>query len=374
MLRAQPIRAMEEDMKAAVMRAIKAPLEIEEVQIDKPKRREVLVRTAATGVCHSDLHVLDGALPVRPPVILGHEPAGIVEQVGADVGDFAPGDHVIGCLSAFCGNCEYCATGRPYLCGGRACMRGRDEPPRLSKDGTPLLQMAHLSSFAEQMLVHENALVKIRDDMPLDRASLIGCGVTTGLGAAINTAQVRPGSTVSVTGCGGVGLSAIQGARIAGAARIIAIDNQEWKLELAKELGATEGILSDDDTVQKVRDTTSGGVDYAFECIGIAPLVVQCLQMVKRGGTAVMVGVVPVGVNLEVPATDMLMSEKKLITSMMGSNRFRVDMPRFVEWYLSGQLKLDEMISHRMPLDDINSAFDQMREGTSARSVITFAS
>ena len=359
-------------MKAAVMREVKAPLEIEEIQIDKPKGREVLVRTAASGVCHSDLHVIDGALPVPPPVILGHEPAGIVEQVGSEVRDFKPGDHVIGCLSAFCGNCEYCATGRPNLCGGAACMRGSDEAPRLSKDGTPVLQMAHLSSFAEQMLVHENALVKIRDDMPLDRASLIGCGVTTGLGAVLNTAQVRPGSTVSVTGCGGVGLAAIQGARIAGAARVIAIDNQEWKLELAQKLGATEGILSDENTVQNVREATSGGVDYAFECIGIAPLVTQCLQMIRKGGTAVLVGVVPAGVNVEVPALDMLLSEKKLIASMMGSNRFRVDMPRYVEFYLSGQLKLDEMISHRMPLDDINSAFDKMREGTSARSVITF--
>ena len=359
-------------MKAAVMRAQKAPLEIEEVDISTPRPREVLVRTAASGVCHSDLHVIDGALPMPPPSILGHEPSGVVEQVGSDVRDFAPGDHVIGCLSAFCGNCEYCATGRPNLCGGEACLRSRDDEPRLSKDGERIRQFAHLSSFAEQMLVHENALVKIRDDMPLDRAALIGCGVTTGLGAALNTAAVRPGSTAAVIGCGGVGLSAIQGCRIAGAARILAIDNQAWKLELAQKVGATDGVLADENTVAKVLELSSGGLDYCFEAIGIPELVTQSLQMIKKGGTAIMVGVVPFGTNIELPGLDIVLQEKKILGSMMGSNRFRVDMPRYVEFYLSGQLKLDEMISARMPLSDVNTAFDEMKKGAAARSVITF--
>ena len=359
-------------MKAAVMRAWKSPLEIEDVQIDKPAAREVLVRTAASGVCHSDLHVMEGALPVPPPCILGHEPAGIVEAVGSEVTDFAKGDHVIGCLSAFCGNCEYCHTGRPNLCGGESCNRKPDAPPRLKKGKDPIAQFAHLSSFAEQMLVHENALVKIRDDMPLDRAALIGCGVTTGLGAALNTAAVKPGSTAGVIGCGGVGLAAIQGCRIAGASRIIAIDNQEWKLELAQKLGATDGVLADDGTVAKVLELTSGGLDYCFEAIGIKELVTQSVQMIRKGGTAVMVGVVPFGTMVELPGLDIVLSEKKVIGSMMGSNRFRVDMPRYVEFYLSGQLKLDEMISGRMPLDDINVAFEEMKKGAAARSVITF--
>ncbi|MCZ7537573.1 MAG: Zn-dependent alcohol dehydrogenase [Acidimicrobiia bacterium] len=360
-------------MKAAVMRTFKAPLEIEEVQIGKPGPREVLVRTAATGVCHSDLHVIEGGLPVPPPLILGHEPAGVVEEVGSEVKSFAKGDPVIGCLSAFCGNCEFCATGRPNLCGGEATMRGPDEPPRLSKEGVEIRQFAHLSAFAERMLVHENALVKIRDDVPLDRAALIGCGVTTGLGAALNTAKVRPGSTCAVIGCGGVGLSALQGCRIAGASRILAIDTEPWKLDLAKRLGATDGVnASDGDPAAQVMELTAGGVDYAFECIGLSATAQQSLAMLKKGGTAILVGLLPMGQNIAVPGLDFLMGEKRLIASMMGSNSFRVDMPRYVDFYLNGQLKLDEMISARLPLDEINTAFDQMRAGKAARSVIVF--
>jgi S-(hydroxymethyl)glutathione dehydrogenase / alcohol dehydrogenase len=360
-------------VKAAVMRAFKAPLEIEDVQIDKPGPREVLVRTVATGVCHSDLHVVEAALPVPPPVILGHEPAGVVEQVGSQVTDFAAGDHVIGCLSAFCGQCAYCLTGRPNLCGGEACNRAADAAPRLRKGSEVLRQFAHLSAFAEQMLVHENALVKIRKDMPLDRAALIGCGVTTGLGAALNTAQVRPGATAAVIGCGGVGLAAIQGCRLAGASRIVAVDNQAWKLGLARQLGATDAVnATEGDAVAKVMELSGGGLDYAFECIGLSATVAQAVRMLKKGGTAVMVGVVPFGQNVELPGLDIVLSEKKVIGSMMGSNRFRLDMPRYVDWYLEGALKLDEMISARIELADVNGAFDEMRKGTAARSVIMF--
>jgi len=220
-------------MKAAVMRAWKAPLVIEDVELDAPAPREVLVRTVATGVCHSDLHVIEGALPVPPPTVLGHEPAGVVEAVGSEVSHVKPGDHVIGCLSAFCGSCFFCLSGQPNLCGGEATARPAGARPRLSQKGQPIAQFAHLSAFAERMLVHENALVKIRPDMPLDRAALIGCGVTTGLGAALNTARVRPGDTAVVIGCGGVGLAAVQGCRIAGASRIVAVDTMPWKLELA---------------------------------------------------------------------------------------------------------------------------------------------
>ncbi len=360
-------------MKAAVMRAQNVPLEIEDIQISQPGPHEVLVKTAATGVCHSDLHCIEGTLPVPPPTVLGHEPAGVVEVVGSEVRAFAVGDHVIGCLSAFCGYCEFCLSGRPNLCGGGATLRGPDEPPRISKDGQAILQFAHLSAFAEQMLVHENALVKIRDDMPLDRAALIGCGVTTGLGAALNTARVEPGSTTAVIGCGGVGLAAIQGCRIAGAARVIAIDTVPWKLELAKELGATDGVLAGEgNPVAAVHELTSGGVDYAFEAIGLKATAEQTYQMIKKGGTAVLVGVVPIGVNIEIPAFDVVLNEKKLIGSMMGSNRFRVDMPRYVDFYLDGRLKLDEMISARLKLDEVNQAFDKMKAGEVARSVLVF--
>jgi len=360
-------------MKAAVMREFKAPLEIEEVEIAKPGPREVIVQVKATGVCHSDLHVIDGGLPLAPPVILGHEPAGIVEAVGSEVTAFRKGDPVIGCLSAFCGNCEFCATGRPNLCGGEATKRAEGEPPRLAKDGVEIAQFAHLSAFAEQMLVHENALVKIREDIPLDRAALIGCGVTTGVGAALNTAKVSPGSTCVVIGCGGVGLSAIQGCRIAGASRIIAVDTEPWKLELAKSLGATDGIDgSSVDAVAEVLESTGGGADYAFECIGLTATAAQVVGMIKKGGMAIIVGVMPMTANIEIPGLAFLMSEKRLVASLMGSNSFRVDMPRYVDMYLSGQLKLDEMISDRFALTDINEAFDKMRSGKAARSVIVF--
>ncbi|MGY8736767.1 MAG: alcohol dehydrogenase catalytic domain-containing protein, partial [bacterium] len=223
-------------MKAAVLREYNAPLEIEEIQIDKPGPYEVLTRTAASGICHSDLHVIEGGIPMPTPCVLGHEPAGIVEAVGSEVTDFKPGDHVIGCLNAWCGKCNYCLTGRPHLCMPPEMLARLDGSSRLTKDGDPIMQFA-LSSFAEQMLTHERSLVKIRDDMPLDRASLIGCGVTTGIGAVLRTAKVEPGAVCAVIGCGGVGLSALQGCRIAGASRIIAVDTMDWKLELARELG-----------------------------------------------------------------------------------------------------------------------------------------
>src|SRR5262245_34290630 len=202
-------------MKAAVLRAVKQPLSIEDVQISKPGPREVLVRTVAAGVCHSDLHFQTGAYTYPMPAVLGHESAGVVEQVGSDVHYVQPGDHVITCLSVFCGLCEFCLSGRPALCTKQGLRRSPTDAPRLSQNGTPIWQFLDLSSYAEQMLVHENAIVKIRKDMPLDRAALIGCGVTTGVGAVFNTAKVEPGATVAVIGCGGVGLSAIQGAAIA---------------------------------------------------------------------------------------------------------------------------------------------------------------
>ncbi len=360
-------------MKAAVLRTIGKPLSIEDIEISDPSAHEVIVRTVAVGVCHSDLHIVDGTIPIQPPIVLGHEPAGVVEEVGSEVHAFVPGDHVIGCLSVFCGQCDFCASGRPYLCGGAATMRKADELPRLSKGGEPIQQMTHLGAFAERMLVHENALVKIRKDMPLDRAALIGCGVTTGLGAAFNTAKIRPGHTAAVIGCGGVGLSIIQGCRIAGAKQIIAVDTAEWKLDLAKTLGATDGILvGEGDSRKRVLELSKGGVDFAFEAIGTATTAKQVVGMVRTGGTAVFVGIVPVGTNVELHAADIVLRGKSILGSMMGENQFRVDMPNYVELYLNGTLKLDEMISARLPLEQVNDALDSMRAGTAARSVIVF--
>ena len=355
------------------MRATGQPLVVEDIQHGTPGPREVLVRTAATGVCHSDLHVLDGALPNPVPIVLGHEPAGVVEAVGTAVSHVAPGDHVIGCLSAFCGTCEYCVGGRPNLCEGEATMRRPGEPPRLSRDGEPIAQFVHLSAFAERMLVHENALVKIRTDVPLDRAALIGCGVTTGLGAVLNRARVRAGRSAVVIGCGGVGLAAIQGCRIAGAGRIIAVDTVAWKLDLARKLGATDAVhAAEGNPVARVVEITGGGVDYAFEAIGLPATARQAVRMTRKGGTVVLVGVVPAGTSVELPGADIVLREKSILGCNMGSNRFRTDMPRYVELYLRGELKLDEMITARLPLERIDDAFAAMRQGAAARSVIVF--
>ena len=360
-------------MKAAVMRANNAPLEIEDIDIDDPGPGEVLIKTAASGICHSDLHVIEGDIPMPPPCVLGHEPAGVVEVVGEGVTDFVPGDHVIGCITQWCGVCKFCTQGRPYLCLTQFTGRPEGAVPRISAGGKPITQFANLSSFAERMLSPERSLVKIRDDMPLDRACLIGCGVTTGLGAALNTVQMPPGASVAIIGCGGVGLSALQGARIIGAGKIIAVDAQPWKFDLARDLGATDCVnAADGDPVAAVQELTGGGADFVFECIGLVPTVQQAVAMTGRGGTTVLVGVVPIGKTVEIVASDLTLQEKKITGSYMGSNRFRFDMPKYIEYYLDGRLKLDEMISSRIKLDEINVAFDLMRKGEAARQVIIF--
>ena len=359
-------------MKAAVLRSVGQPLQIEDVQIGLPGPREVLIRTAATGVCHSDLHFIEGSYRHPLPAVLGHEAAGIVEKVGAEVRTVKPGDHVVTCLSAFCGHCEYCLTGHMSLCPSPDTQRGGDEPPRLSEGaGGTMHQYLNLSAFAEQMLVHEHACTAIRKDMPLDRAALIGCAVTTGVGAVTHTARVRPGETVAVIGCGGVGLAAINGALIAGAGRIIAIDRQPSKLQMAKTFGATDVVEAGEDTAKAVRELTGGGVHHAFEAIGLKSTAEDAFKMLRRGGAATIIGMIAPGVKIELHGVELL-SEKKVQGSMMGSNRFPVDMPRYVDFYMQGRLKLDEMVSARLPLERVNDAFEQMKRGEVARSVVVF--
>jgi S-(hydroxymethyl)glutathione dehydrogenase / alcohol dehydrogenase len=358
-------------MKAAVFHGPQKPLTIENVQIDSPRGREVLVRTVASGVCHSDLHFVDGYYPFPTPAILGHEAAGIVEAVGPQVSELTPGDHVIACLSVFCGQCEYCLTGKTYLCQTRP-VRGKTEPPKLSWNGEAVNQFANLSSYAEKMLVHENGLVKIDDQMPLDRAALIGCGVTTGVGAVLNTARIEAGTTVAVFGAGGVGLAAIQGARIGGARMIIAVDTVESKFAKARELGATHTVnAKTDDPVKAIRAMTSGGVDYAFEAIGLKLAAEQCFDCIRPGGTATIIGMIPVGQKVELDGP-MFLREKRIQGCSMGSNRFKVDMPRYIEFYRQGRLKLDEMITRRGKLEDVNEAFRAMKAGEVARTVLMF--
>ncbi len=359
-------------MKAAVFRGINEPLSIEEIDVGKPMAREVLVRTVASGVCHSDLHFVEGLWPFPVPGVLGHEAAGIVEEVGEQVTYVKAGDHVIACLSVFCGHCDWCLTGHPNLCANPETRRGPSDPPRLSQNGSPINQFANVSGYAEKMLLHENALVKIREDMPLEAAALIGCGVTTGVGAALNTAKVAPGSTVAVFGAGGVGLAVIQGARIAGARMIIAVDMLENKLATARELGATHIVdASSRDPVDAIREMTNGGADYAFEAIGLKTAAEQAFNCLNTGGTATIIGMIPIGQRVEIEAR-MLLSERKMQGSIMGSNRFRVDMPKYIDFYLQGRLKLDEMITRTGRLEDVNDAFRAMKEGEVARTVLTF--
>lgn len=361
-------------MKAAVLNSAPGRLDIEDVQIDEPGPREVLIKTSAAGLCHSDLHFMEGTYPHPLPTLLGHESSGIVEAVGSMVNYVKPGDHVITCLSAFCGYCEQCLSGHMSLCDNKNThlVRSPEEKSRLSRGDEEIKQFLHLSSFAEYMLVHEHALVKIREDMPLDKASLIGCGVTTGLGAVFRTAKVEPGSTVAVIGCGGIGLSAIQGARIAGANKIIAVDMVGAKLELAQELGATHVVNpADGDPVAQVKEITEGGVHNSFEAVGMKVTAEQSFQMLRSGGQATVIGLIPVGTMVEIHGTD-LISEKTLTGSNMGSNQFRTDMPRFIDMYMDGRLNLDAMVAKHIHLDDINEGFDEMKSGSETRSVIVF--
>ena len=363
------------EMQAAIFRKPHAPLTIESVEIDKPWGREVLVRTAATGVCHSDLHVVDGLgrWPLDRPFVLGHEGAGVVEAVGADVTTLRPGDHVVACLSGFCGSCAQCLAGHPNLCVGGLVTRADGAPPRLSQKGEPVRQFIGISSYAERMLLHENSVVKIDPALPLDRAALVGCGVLTGVGAALRTSGLQAGQTVAVFGCGGVGLSIVQGARIGGASRIIGVDVFESKLEMAKRVGATDVVnSSQDDPVKAVRALTGGaGVDHAFEAVGNTTLVRQAIESLAIRGTATIVGVLPPDAKIEFPWMA-IRPECKVQTSRMGSNRFRTDIPRYLEFYRQGRLLLDEMVSRRGKLGDINEAFRAMKAGEVARTVLTF--
>ncbi len=360
-------------MKAAVFRQMGQRMEIEDVSVSKPIGREVLVKLEAVGVCHSDLHILTGDLPHPLPAILGHEAAGIVEQVGPEVHNVKPGDHVVVCLTFHCGHCEQCGGGNSHRCTTSEAMRGADEPPRLFRDQERFAPFMNMGAFAEQILVHESGCVPMRRDMPFDRACLIGCGVTTGLGAAIRTAAIRPGETVAVIGCGGVGLSAINGASMAGAGQIIAIDRIASKLELARTYGATDVVDgTQGNVVEQVMALTGGrGVDHVLECIGLKQTIEEGFTMLTKGGTETIVGAARFDLKVELPALAFL-REKKVQGSMMGGVRNTIDIPRYIDLYMDGRLKLDEMISRRRPLSEVNEAFDDMHTGTLARSVITF--
>lgn len=361
-------------MKAAILERPGSPLVIDDLAIAKPGPHEVLIRTAACGLCHSDLHFIDGAYPHPLPAVPGHEAAGVVEAVGSEVRTVKPGDHVVTCLSAFCGHCEFCVTGRLALCLGGDTRRVEGQAPRLTRAGSGEVvnQMLNLSAFAEQMLVHEHACVAIDRDMPLDRAAVIGCAVTTGAGTIFNACKLVPGETVAVIGCGGVGLAAINAARIAGAGRVIAVDPVAEKRELAKVLGATDAFdPTADGAAGAILELTKGGVDYAVEAVGRQASADLAVQLLRRGGTATILGMMPLDCKVGLSAMDLL-SGKKLQGAIMGMNRFPVDLPRLVDFYLRGLLDLDTIIAERIPLAGVNDGFEKMKQGHSARSVIVF--
>jgi NDMA-dependent alcohol dehydrogenase len=365
--------------KAAVCAGIDQPLEVVDVDLDPPKAGEVRVRMGASGVCHSDLSVVNGTLLSPLPSVLGHEGAGVVEEVGDGVGTVAPGDHVVLSFVPQCGTCYFCTHDTPEMCetGFMAMATGGqlDMTPRFGRGGAPLHQMSGLGTFSDELVCPEISTVKIDPEVPLTSAALIGCGVLTGFGAAANTADVRKGDTVAVIGCGGVGLNVIQGAKFRGAERIIAVDQFESKLDLAEQFGATDRVNAKEaDAVAQVQELTNGrGVDVAFEVIGLKTTVQQALAMARRGGQAIIVGVPKMEQTMEIPiAMELLVNEKQVRGSWYGSSAVQRDVPQLVDLYKRDVLKLDELVSRKIGLADINDAFTAMEAGEVARSVVDY--
>jgi S-(hydroxymethyl)glutathione dehydrogenase/alcohol dehydrogenase len=356
-------------MKAAILFELNKDLEIRDnVTLTDLNAGEVHVKIVSSGVCHSDMSVQNGTIPSPPPCVLGHEGAGIVQEVGAGIDDLVAGDHVIISFTPACRLCEPCLRGQSYLCAGMGAMM----VPHFVVDGSPIMGMTGCGTFAEEMIIPSSALVKIDNDVPLDVVSLIGCGVTTGVGAAINTAKVEPGSSVVVFGAGGVGISAIQGARIAGAAEIVAVDLLDSKLEMAKKFGATH-VCTPDALPGLTQEITAGqGFDYALECIGNPTTIRATYDAVRRGGTAVIVGVGRMDQMIQFSAFEFFFADKTLRGSMYGSSNVRTFMPKLLRLWKAGKLDLEGMISRRIQLEDVNDAFRAMRDGEVIRSVIDF--
>jgi Zn-dependent alcohol dehydrogenase len=360
-------------VRAAVLREFGQPLVIEELELDPPKAGELLVRMVASGVCHSDLHVVHGIHPTDLPVVLGHEGAGVVEEVGAGVAGIAPGDHVLLTWLPYCGHCRQCARGWPNRCENVAWYDStmQDGTCRLHSNGRTVHHY-NTSSFAERSIVPAQTAVKVDPKLPLTELALIGCAVMTGVGAVLNTARVRPGDTVAVVGCGGVGLNVVQGARIAGAGAIIAIDRVPAKLELARELGASAVVdASERDPVQAVRELVPGGVDHAFEALGRPETIETTLALTGRGGQSILIGMAPPDARVGLDALTMTFEERCVRGSWYGSCVPLRDIPLLVELYRQGRLSLEPLIT-TCTLDDVNDAFRRMEAGETARSVIVY--
>jgi len=363
-------------MKAVVFTSADVPVEVCDVDLAAPEPGEVKVAIAAAGVCHSDLHVRRGEWQVAAPLVMGHEGSGVVVEVGAGVTGLAEGDHVVLSWVAPCGICRHCRAGREARCQLVATVVApggvlHDGTSRLSRAGEPIHHYLGVSSFAQYAVVPASGAVKIRDDAPLDTAALVGCAVATGVGAVTNTAAVEPGSTVAVIGCGGVGLSVVQGARFAGAERIVAIDVRAEKTLLAVRLGATDEIDAlQGDPVEALRDLLPDGVDYVFDAIGMTRTTEQAIRMLGLGGAAVIVGLPPTGARASFEPLALAEADQRILGSNYGSVRPAIDIPALVDRFMDGELKLEELISARRPLDDAAAALDDLELGQALRTLL----
>jgi S-(hydroxymethyl)glutathione dehydrogenase/alcohol dehydrogenase len=361
---------MSQNIRAAVLNHAPGKLEIEKLTLSAPGPDEILIRIAYAGLCHSDLHEIDGTFDAETPIVLGHEASGTVEEIGSSVIGISVGDHVVTCLSVFCGKCRNCIRGRLTLCENRSALSIGPSARLTNAEGIPVRPTAGIGAFADKMVVHQNAVAVIPRDMPLAPASILGCAVTTGMGAVIHRARVTAGSSVVVIGTGGVGMSAIQASRICGATKIIAVDVVPEKLDHALKFGATHIVnAATQDAVSEVQRLTNGGADYSFEAVGKARTVEQAVAMIAPGGTATVVGMVPPDPAIRVNGADLFLAEKTLQGSFMGSNRFKTDIGYFVDLYRQGRLHLDEMISEIVPLEEINSGFASLATGAGMRVV-----
>ncbi|MGH7333678.1 MAG: zinc-binding dehydrogenase [Candidatus Rokuibacteriota bacterium] len=360
---------------AAVLYEVNKPLVVEDVEVLEPGPHEVRVRWTANGVCHSDLHVVTGDYPHPLPVVLGHEAAGIVEKVGPGVETVSPGDHVCSSYIPSCGKCAYCIGGQPTMCALRDKPRWfmLDGTPRFRKNGQGLHHFLQVSGYATHSVLLEESVIPIRKDAPLDVVCLVSCGVLAGAGPVFNRAKVTPGSSVAVFGCGGVGLNTIQAARLVGAGRVIAVDVVKQKLQWAEEFGATHVVdASKEDPVARVHAISgTGGVDYAFEVVGMQKTIEQALLSTHRGGTAVVVGVCPAGTRLSIDPA-LLLQQRILTGSSFGGGHQRTDVPMLIDLFMAGKYKIQELISRRLPLTDLNHAFDLMLQGEVKRSVVIY--
>ena len=367
------------DVQAAVARAAGEPLAVETVQLEGPKAGEVMIELKATGVCHTDAYTLSGADPEGLfPAILGHEGAGVVVELGAGVTDLAVGDHVIPLYTPECRQCKFCTSGKTNLCGAIRETQGQglmpDGTSRFSRNGETILHYMGTSTFANFSVLPEIALAKIREDAPFDKVCYIGCGVTTGLGAVMNTAKVEPGANVAVFGLGGIGLNVIQGARLVGADRIIGVDTNPAKESLARRFGMTDFLnpTEVEDVVGAIVDLTDGGVEYSFECIGNVEVMRQALECCHKGwGESIIIGVAGAGQEIATRPFQ-LVTGRVWRGTAFGGAKGRTDVPRIVDWYMDGKINIDDLITHTMPLGEINSAFDLMHAGESIRSVVVY--